>query len=135
MRRPRLTARRIIVLVGILVISLAQVGSLAFQRYLRCQGTADRLAMSEGLHRQRAATSEELAPKLREVAALAREVAKSASSDFERSKWLEMARVEEEKAAKLDQDAIREMTQADQYASRSEVFSRLAWRPWLIEPE
>jgi hypothetical protein len=135
MRRPRLTTRRIIVLVGVLIVALGQVVSLAYQRYLRCQSLADEHALSEGVHRQKAATCEELAPKLRDVATLAREMAKSASSDFERSKWLEMARVEEEKAIKLDQEAIREMTMADKFASRANAMSRLAWSPWLSEPD
>jgi hypothetical protein len=135
MKLPRLTARRIILLVGILVIALGQAGSSAFQRYLRCQSQADDFASSEGLYRQKGRVCEELAPKLREVAALASEMAKSASSEFERRKWLEMARSEEEKANELDREALRLMSRADELASRADSHSRLAWRPWLPESE
>ena len=69
------------------------------------------------------------------MATLAREVAKSASSDFERKKWLEMARIEEEKAVKLDHEAVQLMTRADYLAAQANEFSRLAWRPWLAEPD
>jgi hypothetical protein len=135
MKFPRLTARRIIPLVGVLVIGLGQMGSSAYQRYLRCQGRADDFTVAESLYRQRGSVCEELAPKLREVAALAREVAKSASSNFERTKWLDMAKSEEDKANDLDREAVRLMTRADYLAARADALSRSAWRPWQPEPE
>lgn len=134
MKLPRLTTRRVIIAVGLVVIALGQTASWAYQRYLRCLVITDACTVSEGVFRQKASVSEELAIQLREVATLAREMSKSASSDFEKLKWLEMARSEDEKAKKLDEEAVRLMTRADEFASRANRFSRLAWSPWLEEP-
>jgi hypothetical protein len=131
----QLTARRIIIYVGVTIIAVAQTGSSAYQRYLHCQSMADTFEVTEAAFRQKASVCEELAPNLREVASLARELAKSASSNFERSKWLEMAHTEEEKATKLEHEAVRLMSQADLCASRANALTRLAWRPWLPQPE
>jgi hypothetical protein len=133
MKLPKITIPRLVVTIA--VISSVQAGSLAYQRYLRCQVKAEELAITEATYRQKGGVCEELALNLREVAALAREVAKSASTDFERSKWLEMARTEEEKAIRLNQEAVQKMIRADQLASRVNALHRVSWRPWLAEPE
>jgi hypothetical protein len=130
----RLRIPRIWILVGFVVISLGQAGSSAYQRYLRVAARAETCQVSEWTIREKAGVCEELAPKLREVAVLARELAKSASSDFERSKWLEMAHKEEDKATELEHESIKLMSQANQWAARANALSRLAWRPWLPEP-
>jgi hypothetical protein len=124
-----------IIFVGVAIIAVAQTSSSAYQRYLRCQCKANTFEATEATFRRQASVCEELAPKLREVAALERELAKSASSNFERSKWLEMAHSEEEKATKLEHEAVRFMSQADQSASRADALTRLAWSPWLPEPK
>ena len=86
--------------------------------------------LAEALYRKKANVCEEMSPKLREVAALAREMAKSATSDFERTKWLDMARAEELKAARFEHDAIVHMGRADLLASRAIELYRAAWQPW-----
>jgi hypothetical protein len=136
MNRPRLTIRRLIVaLVLIAVVGLAQAGSSAIQGDLLRQGKAEEFASTEGTFRQRASVREELSRNLREVAALAREMAGSASAEFERARWLELARSEDEKATRLDREAVRMIAQADQMASRASVHYRASWRPWAPEPE
>jgi hypothetical protein len=133
MKIPRFTVRQVLIVV--LVIALTQAGSSTFQRYINLQANADALVASEGVFRQMASVRQELSPNLREVAALARELAKSASTHFERSKWLEMAQAEEDKATKADHEAVRLLIQADEQASRANRIYRASWRPWLAEPD
>ncbi len=138
MKLPKITIPRLIVTIA--VISSVQAGSSAYQKNIcACRvKEAEELAITEATYRQKGSDCEELALKSREVAALERELAKlakSASTDFERSKWLEMARTEEEKAVRLDQEAVQKMIRADQLASRVNALHRASWRPWLAEPE
>jgi hypothetical protein len=134
-RRPRSTFLRIAIPIGVVAIALGQAASSAYQRYLRCQGKADDLALSESLYRRKAGVCEEMAPRLREVAALARELSGSATGDFERKRWLEMAQAEERKAAEADREAVRLIRLSDEMAARAYATSRLALRPWLAEPD
>lgn len=90
--------------------------------------------IGESLCRQRANVCEELALRLREVGVMAREMAKSATSDFERSKWLKMADIEEQKATRANREAADALVRAETRASRAEEFHRASWRPWAPEP-
>lgn len=128
MKFPRITRLRLGVL--LLGLGLAQSASWNFQRYLRIQGLADEQVMAEALCRQKANVCEEMSPKLREVAALAREMVRSATSDFERIKWLDMAKAEEAKAARFEHEAIVLMGRANILAGRAVELSRAAWQPW-----
>jgi hypothetical protein len=114
-----------------LCLALAQSVSWSYQRYLRIQGLADDQLHAEALCRQKANVCEEMSPKLREVAALANEMAKSATSQFERTKWLNMAKAEEAKAVRFEHQAIELMGRADVLASQAVELSRAAWRPWV----
>ncbi len=131
MRLPRLTTRRVLVLVGVAMLALGQASSSAYRTYLRRSLVSEEFTLAEGIYRRKANVCEELSPRLREVASLAREMAKSASSDFERKKWLEMALKDEEKATLMEQLAVKHMTRADELASRATRLAQSAWRPWL----
>jgi hypothetical protein len=141
MKIPRLIVRQVPhytvlqVIVVVAVIALAQAGSSAIQRFMSCQAAADAFTMSEAVIRQKANVFQQLAPNLREVAGLAREVAKSATADFERSKLLEMAELEERKATRADREAVRLSVRADELAVRANQLYRASWRPWLPVPE
>jgi homoserine dehydrogenase len=134
MKLPRINARRMFFLVGVVVLGLGQLGSTLYQRYLECDNRAREHLLAEGVYRAKAESSEEVATNLREVAKLAREMAGSSASDFERTKWQEMARKEDEKADSLDEKAVQWMARADELAALAEQFARLGWRPWLSGP-
>jgi hypothetical protein len=130
MKFPKLTTLQILIPIGLVVISLGWGGTSAYYHYLHYHFQADDFASTEAIYRRKGGVCEELAPRLREVAVMARELAKSASGDFERKKWLDMAHAEDEKADKLDQEAVRLLSHADALGARADALSRLAWRPW-----
>ena len=130
-----LRPRRLLILVGVAVVLIGQAGSAVYQRYLRCQSKVLELITSESSYRSKAGSLEKVATNLRAVASLAREMAGSSSSEYERKKWLDMALTRERKADKADVEAAQLMTRADQFASQADEFATLAWRPWLAGPE